>query len=184
MRKKMQWIPALVLVMVSVLAGCSGNSKTERSAIAYNDSIVNIQEGIIRQFLDLGNKFETFDSAIIYIAYQNLQEVVDNSIEDISALGSFKNESYLRDAATDLFEFYKEVLNNEYKVILEVMTKGAEYITDYDTALLDSLAQVITIKEEKQDEKFSLAQEKFAKQFDVQIKENELQEEIDAINED
>lgn len=166
-----------------VILSCNSGSESKSDAVAYNDSIVSLQEDIIRHFLDLGAKFETFDSATIHASYSDLRSIVNASIEKISGFDDFEGESYFKDATGQLFSFYNDVLEKEYRVILDVLTKGAEFITDYDTTVLDSLAAVVASKEAIQDTKFRKAQERFASQFNLLIMENKLQEDINNLSE-
>lgn len=152
------------------------------SPVDYNNTIIEAQQDIIRELMAFGNYFNTTDeSAGLEKVRQNIITACDSSIKKVSALKDYDGNTRLRDAALDLFRFYKEIAKNEYKEMQDIMS-DLDNMTDEQLDRLDELSEEIGTKEEKLDAELQAAQTEFADKHNFSIYRNELQDEIDAMS--
>lgn len=147
-----------------------------KTAIEYNDFIISQQNLVGGAINDLMvNILE--DSASVWIHYNAGLIIANNCFLAIKSLPVFEDNTYFKDASTELFQFYLDVFSNEFK---EITT----YYTDPDISFekLDSeltrISNLITLKEDMHDTNFANAQAKFAEEYhfnllDTQVEEND-----------
>ena len=167
------------LFLLSVLFVLFSCNMDKMGPVEYNDAIVGEQSKITEKFLSLMNTFGT-DLAQCEPLRLDILKQCDESISIVSAMSDYNGSTRMRDAALALFNFYKEINSNEYKEMLDILQKGEE-ITKDDIARLTELEQLIASREIPLDAEFQNAQQEFATQNNIQIRENELQKEIDSI---
>ncbi len=167
------------LFLLSVLFVLFSCNMDKMGPVEYNDAIVGEQSKITEKFLSLMNTFET-DLAQCEPLRLDILKQCDESISIVSAMSDYNGSTRMRDAALALFNFYKEINSNEYKEMLDILQKGEE-ITKDDIARLTELEQLIASREIPLDAEFQNAQQEFATQNNIQIRENKLQKEIDSI---
>ncbi len=163
---------AVVLCVVN----CSGSG-----AINYNDRIVGYQGKIIEKMLDLSNTFQKGDPAVMDTKLKVLQLQINESLAGVSQMQDFKGNTRLRDGAVALFEFYQSIASTEYPEIINILSLGAENITDSDRDRLLEMQKDITEREAKFDNELQAAQKEFALVYDIDIKTNKYQEQIDKL---
>jgi len=169
----------LPLIAFSFLLLTSCNQMKTTSAIEYNDQIINEQSKVIKLTLEFVKMIDT-DLDGCEAKRQEIVKQVETSIGVIEKMEPFEGNSELKNAALDLFRFYKKVYSEEYKMLLEMLTKGDE-ITQEDIDKITEISGQVQAEETKLDAAFSDAQSAFAKKYNVQIEENALQKDIDAI---
>lgn len=147
--------------------------------VEYNDAIVSEQSKITEKFLSLMNIVETDLDQCEPLRLDIIKQC-NESISIVSAMSDYNGSNRMRDAALALFHFYKEINMNEYKEMLDILRKREEMTMD-DMTRLRELEQQITTREIPLDVEFQSAQQEFATQNNIQIRENGLQKEIDAI---
>ena len=91
----------------------------------------------------------------------------------------FKGNFRLRDGAIALFEFYQSIAANEYPEIINILSLGAENISDTDRDRLLEIQKDITEREAELDKELQAAQKEFALLYGIDIKRNEYQDKID-----
>lgn len=166
----------LPISMLFVLFSCNMD---KMGPVEYNDAIVGEQTKITEKFLVLMNQVESDLDQCEPLRFDIIKQC-DESISIVSAMSDYNGSTRMRDAALALFHFYKEINMNEYKEMLDILKKGEEMTLD-DVTRLSELEQQITSRETGLDAEFQNAQQEFAMQNNIQIRENNLQKEIDAI---
>lgn len=178
MKKQLLFI--LVLPLVMFLSSCS-DKKSDKisfsSAIEYNDYIVNLQTKTIKEILILSDNMKAGDSATVYASFDKFGTQAKASHEELKKLDVFEKDGEFRDKALDLFKFYVKIYEVDYKEMIELVLK--KEISEKDIARVDEIVNKVSIEETKLDGEFAKAQKIFAKKHNIQIKENELQKEID-----
>jgi hypothetical protein len=102
-------------------------------------------------------------------------------INEIKGMPSYRGDSALRDAAVNIFSFYKRIFLNQYKRIVEIRRKGS-FMTKDDLDELKQIIDDISKEEEKLDKNFHNAQQDFADKNNMQLGENSLQKKIDKLH--
>ena len=166
---------SLLLVIGSLLFGCDkGPEPTE-----YNDKIIVAQSNIITSMLALSKTIETGKiDATAETQYADVLKQINSGIKEVNALGDYDGSSEFKDAAVNLFTFYKNIYEKEFRQMLDILKKG-EGITEADLAVLGNLSQAITEQEKPYDAAFEKAQKNFSSKYSLTIEDNPLQEEID-----
>lgn len=167
----------LFLTLVGLLFSCK--EKAALSPIAYNDSIVAQQSQIARLMLDMANASD--DIAKAQELRQKAAEQAEVSLKALDRLGPYKDDNALLEAARNLFSFYRDICNNEFKELYELAAKAE----GGDTTVMGRMVEInkqIADKEVPLDEAFAKAQKDFAEKHNITIRENDLQKEIDALN--
>jgi hypothetical protein len=173
----MKYLLPLFSLAFLLLQSCGGTSS--QTAIEYNDAIIKEQTKIINLTLDLIKYMETDIDKCKEVRVQIVDQC-DASLKVIKDLKGFEGSEKLKNAAIDLFTFYKKIYSNEYKQLFDIIDKGAE-ITQDDLDFIDHMEQDVSAEESKYDKAFADAQNELAKKFNFQIEENENQKKIDAI---
>lgn len=163
----MKLLISLLLVSVSY----AGFSNTDQ-AVAYNDRIVNEQTKIGKAILEYSSNPN--DQTL-----QGIKDQVKGGLAVLKSMKPYEGNSSLRDAAKDLFKFYQEVAEDEYKKIADLMKDSGKYTKDELVDKINKYADDIGKKEKPLDAKFQSLQEAFAKKYGFRITKNELQEQID-----
>lgn len=169
-----------ILFPALVLPACN---QTKMSPSEYNDAIVDEQSKIARLMIDMAQS-----SAEVAKADSIRQKAIaqaEESLKALEKLGDYKGEKDLLDAATNLFKFYRDICSNEFKEMYELLRKISEPGADSGAIMtrMEELNTSISNREKPLDEAFAAAQKAFAEKYKIQIKENELQEEINKLSE-
>ncbi len=176
MRKLVYTLSLAMFVMITLMAcGEKGNPKE------YNDKLIGIQNTVIKEFLELSNTFASNDKAKIDVAYAKALKVTADAVEAIKKEGPYDGDDTFRQKLQALLEFYKSIVEKEYKEMIDILAKGAE-ITPEDMAKLEELQKSITEREKGLDAEMLKAQSDFATKHGVGLKENEYQKDIDKMN--
>lgn len=178
----MKCLSIIFLILASGIVACDQpargrNGVTYKSAVQYNDYIVNRQAKLIQQVLDFAKTADT-NLALAEKMLENYVSETALTIREIEGMPAFKGDSSLREAAVRSFVFYKNVFQNDYSRIIKIRKKGAE-MTEEDIEEMKSIVDKITRDEEGFDKSFHNAQNDFADKNHVKLKENEMQKKID-----
>ena len=172
-----------VIAMVTSCGSASSDDKFYSDSIAYNDSIVDLQTRIGQGILDLSETFETADPAKMNAEYDQLKITISAVRAEAKSIKGFEESSELIDAARGLFDFYDDICTNEYREIIDMLSKAAEDITEEDLTRMDELANGISDREIRLDDAFEKAQNNFAQAHDFKLQGNDLQEQINELGE-
>ncbi|MES2772828.1 MAG: hypothetical protein V4722_01500 [Bacteroidota bacterium] len=163
-----------------------GDQKTSdapafETATAYNDYIINRQRTIYDYIFkmsdatnsDMDSREKIIDEAL---------PVIDKILGEVKAMPPFKGDVSFRDAAIELFGFYKTTFDKSYRAIIEINKKGAKK-TKADQAMLQKISNEITQTEAGLDVAMKSAQKAFGSANGMMVQENtELQEKVDNMN--
>jgi len=172
----------LIMVIILALASCSSGVKGKngivyKNATEYNQYIMENQKDIINVMLNFSKAIsDDLDSADWVL--DNGLETARKALDNIKGMPPFRSDSAFRNAAINSFEFYQQILGNEYKKIVSIRRKG-ENKTEEDIVFLQTLPATIGKREERYDRNFHNAQKEFAENNNLTLVKNELQDKID-----
>jgi hypothetical protein len=179
MKKAQGLLAAILLFLTACNAPVKGKNGVEyKSAVAYNDYIVNKQDAVIKLIMqfaqesqtDLNKADQTIDKAVVN---------VDQTIKDIEGMPEWKGNTTLRDDAISLFKFYKKTFSEDYKRIIAMQKDGE--VTNEEAKENEQIVSRITNAEAQMDAQFKNAQREFASKNGFRIGENEMQGKIDEM---
>lgn len=166
----------LGLAVVLCMANCGSNA-----AINYNDQIVDYQGKIIEKMLALSDTFQQNNPGVMDTKLKALQLQINESLAGLKQMKDFKGNTRLRDGAITLFEFYQSIASTEYQEIINILSLGAENISEGDRNRLIEIQQDITAREAEFDKELQAAQQEFATAYGIDIKTNKYQDQIDKL---
>jgi len=161
-----------LLCLVWSLNGIAQQSEF-KDAVSYNDYIVVEQMKIADAINQVAATFETGTQTDINAKLDELVAQIDKSITAVRAMPEYNGNKAFRDAAVDLFLFYRKIAQNEYKELSTLITG-----TDYSDEILKKMSDLITkITEDEKpyDYKFLTEQDNFAKQNNFQVVPQDLE---------
>ena len=171
----------LGIIITFALQNCGENAKPEMTPIQYNDYIIGNQSKIIKKFITLSKTFNNHVPKEMDDELNSLQIQVDSAVTNISNLDGFKGNTEFKNAALMLFKFYQDAVKKEFKEMIDILKKNPDAMTSQDMQKMTDLNQSISSREKILDEAFGKAQNNFATQFKIDIKPNQLQNEIDKM---
>jgi hypothetical protein len=163
----MNKLAGMLLVIFVTVFGFTGCKPSEHEAVEYNDRIINQQRAINGKEQEMIAALE--DSTAVESAYKAYIAQVQASLDSINAMNEFAGSHELKDAALRLFNLYKEVGANEYREIVSLMKKSDESLTDEDKARVSALLNDVTKKLNAEVGELNKAQDKFAREYHIQI---------------
>ena len=155
------------------------NGVVYKSAVQYNDYIVNRQTTLMKNVVAFGEMVQKdLDSAGIMLS--SFEEQTSKMIADLKGMPPYKKDSSFRDAAIRSFVFYKKVFAEDYKRILELGKEGIGS-TEEGSAEINNIVEKITKEEENFYKAFHNSQKDFADKNKMKLMDNNVQKEIDKI---
>lgn len=172
----MKYSLSFIALPFLLFLSCATNSQ---KAVEFNNLVINEQQRISELAIKL---VDTMRSDISKCKEFRLDIVkqCDESLAAIKKLKGFEGSERMKNAAIELFSFYKKIYSNEYKQMFDILDKG-ENITEEDLAFIQQMEVEVAKQEEKLDKEFADAQQELATKFNFQMEENENQQKIDAI---
>ena len=167
----------IVLIMV-IIQQCGGKT---REALKYNDTIVKYQTDIVVKTFDLIKSLQQLDADMMDRKLATLQDQIDQSIEGVKRMAGFEENVRFRDAAVKLMEFYQDISENEYVEMIDILKQGAGNITTSDVEYMKELQDKIEQREVPLDREMQSAQREFANKYNLKIKTNKLQKDLDKL---
>ncbi|HNE46761.1 MAG TPA: hypothetical protein PKN15_11655 [Chitinophagales bacterium] len=168
-----------VIISFLLVTGISAKAQPFADAVSYNDYVVNIQTTIAvalnefnQSILVEGSTRETVEPF-----YNNLITVTNNSLSLIKAMPAYNGDSTLRDAASELFEFYHSCFTNEYATVMTIVFDPNMTMDDYNR--MNNILTDVSTRESVFDLSFQTAQYLFAIKNGFTLEENEMQKTID-----
>ncbi len=165
---KMKYKILVFALLVLAITGCK--NKAERAA-EYNDSIIVYQKNIISALENIDSTFRDTNSNAdgVERAYLKLQSQVKLSIVALDSIGSFQKDPSLQLGARDLFRQYDEVVDNEYKKLVEIKLLPASSVSmgvsDTNNAVQLRIHHLTKIAQEK----FLVVQSEFGKKYHLEL---------------
>ena len=156
----------LLLVMIIAFYACT--SRAEKAA-DYNDRIVGHQKAIVDALVMMDSTFSDTNSTVEVVGYHyaNLQARVKQAILGLDSIGSFQEDPSLQLSAKELFRSYEELIDFDYKKLVEIKLLPAESV---DVAIVDSnfaVQERIFMQSKVAQERFYNAQEEFGKKYNL-----------------
>lgn len=173
----------LCLLCLFFLCQSQAQTKSFKSAIEFNDYIIELQDTIghgILSFISVAsaetsNKSERATQS--FAELNKTKQVASFAVKSINEAKPFKYGEDFKAAAVNMFKFYLNTLEKEYKQLVVLLAK--EEYTEQLIAELTAIQEKITKEEAVIDSNFQQAQESFAKKHHIELEESELQKEID-----
>ncbi len=172
----MKYSLSFIALPFLLFLSCATNSQ---KAVEFNNLVINEQQRISELAIKLVDTMRSDISKCKEIRLDIVKQC-DESLAAIKKLKGFEGSERMKNAAIELFSFYKKIYSNEYKQMFDILDKG-ENITEEDLAFIQQMEVEVTKQEEKLDKEFADAQQELATKFNFQMEENENQEKIDAI---
>lgn len=171
---------SLILLTAVLFASCKqapkgANGVVYKTPAQYNDYIIDRQSTVIKNIMEFSKTAETdLEAAKSLLSKYATQ--TDSLIVDLKGMPDYNGDSALRNAAVNLFGFYKNIFGGAYKEMVDIRINGG------DEAAIQAIVERITREEEGFDKSFQNAQKAFVKKNKMELKENEMQKEIDKLN--
>ena len=171
----------LFIAFAGIFIACKQSEKGSngvvyKTAVEYNDYIISRQSTLIKNVLDFVQVSQTDLDSADKMLDKNVAQI-SIMINDLNGMPAYKGDSTLRNAAINLFQFYKKVFGNEYKKLIEIRRNGGDS-TSNGAAEMNSIVERVTKEEEGYDKNFHNAQKDFAEKNNMKLQENELQKKI------
>jgi hypothetical protein len=169
-----------ILLFLVAFMGMKGQTLKISDPVKYNDYIVDQQNVIGVELLKLIDMFGNLpeDKTVATDQLEVILTTCNNGIINLQNLKPINNEFGMRQAAVELFQFYIQIMDSDYRTVLDQL-----YLEEPDAKLMQEILTRITESEGVVDEKFQSAQSAFAKYHNIQLEQNELQEEFEESGE-
>ncbi len=159
-----------ILLFAAMIGFSSCQSRSEKAA-NYNDNIIEYQKSIIDALVLMDSTFSDTNATEdrVGYSYANLQSKVKLSILALDSIGSFQKDPSLELAARELFRTYEDLVDNDYKKLVEIKLLPAESV---NVAIVDSSFAIqsnIHLQSKVAQEKFLQAQLEFGKKFRLEF---------------
>lgn len=154
--------------LIIAISGCT--SRAERAA-EYNDSIINYQQSVIDALVQMDSLFADSNATKdkVGYSYANLQSKVKLAILAMDSIGPFQKDPLLQLSARELFRSYEELIDNDYKKLVEIKLLPAESVS---MEVVDSNLMIqnhIHLQSKVAQDKFLNAQLDFGKKFHLEF---------------
>ncbi|GEM_PF-3385584 len=176
---KAKYFGAVFLLLLTVACGRNEYSVTTADGqklegpAAYNDYLVAEQNRIIRRFSELNKAYESYNRDEIERARAALLNEIDEVIAAVEDLPPYEGDTELRDAALEMFQYYRQLAENELKEIGDLLSKGENQITESDIDEMDRLYKRFRKEIKSYEINFADAQRAFANKYGMKIKSKE-----------
>ena len=155
-----------VFILAVALFACK-TKPTPNEAVTYNDKVVDIHTKAITSLDEITSAFDK-SAADMQNAHKSALGKATKALEDLKKLGPLEAENTaFYDAAVKYLTMHKNVLENEYKAMVDVLSK--EEPADDDFTAVENKMKEAEDKYAKGDEEFEKAQITFAKEYGFQI---------------
>lgn len=163
----------LILFSAIIIIGCKPKRDPSKTYFdkpsEYNDFIVNHQKDVMASFEDFADAVNHSDKDSMSFFRKTLENRSQLAEESVGKLADFKQDTAFRFAALQLFRYVSYACDHELKEMTDIASKDST-ITDEDIERIRVLSETYTLKEKEKNDALIAAQEKFAKQFNVNIK--------------
>lgn len=170
----------IVLICIAAISVASCSLLDSKKATDYNNKIVEEQSKIIKSVFELVNVMQTSDSLHAQQKRAELVTIVDAAIKNAHTLSYSGDDKGLKASYQKLLEFYKKTMSQDYTEIIAIsFDKNADASA---AQRVQEKVDAISTAESAIDKQFQDAQMAFAKEHNMKVQENELQEQINKIN--
>jgi len=148
-----------------------GQTQVFKTPVEYNDYIIGEQQKIGQKLQEFSASISTKSKSKMNQALEDVRKQINESLEKLKAIADYEGNWEFRNAAIILFEFYGVISNNQYQELIEIVVK--EKYSNVDQERIKYLLENVSKQEATHDKRFMEAQQEFAKQFNVKIRETE-----------
>ena len=171
--KKLKLIAA-VFIAATALYSCK---PTPEEARKYNDDLIAIEKSLSAKETALVEAIADKKSAEeIKKAHDELIKEADKAVADVEKTEVFDSSVAFLDAAKEYFKTVKELANNEYKGMVELLSKKSEEITEADHTKYEELVKSLGEKSDKVLEKIQTEQMIFATKYGFKVGDKKEEE--------
>jgi hypothetical protein len=174
--KRSRQLFTLLLALFLYVSGSAQSSdrKVIQEPVKYNDYIVDQQNLIGGKLLELFQVFNNPESSQseATASLEFVNAAIEQALANLSVLSPIEDLG-VKQAATDLFLFYRQTMQSKYPLLINQVYSSAPDVEEINRIMAE-----ITNEEKGLDEAFLGAQEKFAAANNFKLEENELQKEI------
>jgi len=156
------------ILIASVLVFSACTPSTEEAA-AYNDTIIAEQSLVIEKIDAVTESFVDYIPEVMDKSLKDASEQVNKSIANVTAFENFDKTDDYKNAALELFNVYKSVIDNEFKEMVAIYKIPDADFKDEHFEQFDDLQTTALDKMDKAETKFSAFQEEFAKKYNLQL---------------
>jgi hypothetical protein len=156
----------LTLVLITLSSCNRNNIKPE----VYNDSLVVHQIRVVEKANKLQDAFDSYLEKEMLIRHKDLENQIENSIGAVKMMDSYKGNDTYKNAALEMLNGYKNLLNKEYKAAEKILEQPDSLYSDGDEARLEMLYKQIDKLSSSYNADFKKAQETFSKDHKITIK--------------
>ena len=179
MMKRILLLPLIGLLLISCKSEPprGANGVVYKNAVQYNDYIVSRQTTLMKNIMSFVDVAQgDLDSAEILL--DKYVKETGRMITEIKGMPPFKGDSSLRDAASDIFGFYKKIFDQDYRNIIHIR-QGENGVSAEADAEIAKIVSRIEEEEKGFDNRFQGAQKTFARKNNMKLVDNDLQKEFD-----
>ncbi|MGI6320514.1 MAG: LIC11966 family surface protein [Bacteroidales bacterium] len=154
-----------IIIIISI-SSCSNSGKKAnlisfKDPVEYNNYIVDIQRDVAMKLLFFGETMgNSEDGEFIKNEGYKLLKHINKKISELKRLDKFRGESYLKDAAIEQLMFYRSVVINEYRELVEIIIETNEMADELDDDKYDEYAQRLVKTLENLDRKEAILDDK------------------------
>lgn len=150
-------------------------------AVVYGKFFVEHQTKLLKLILDMGNVAENSSTEELNAYVDEMIALCEETIGIFKNVEGFNGSTELRDAAIELYGFYSRMMKDQYKQMVDIITKEESEITNEDMAMITEIEKSIGEEEIIYDNLFQTAQQNFSKTNNLILFENEMQKDIDDL---
>jgi len=154
--------------LLSLFISCKPSTD---DAVNYNDKIVNEQILVASTIDSLNVLISNKDTTHIKNYYKELLHTIKTSSNKIDSIKDFDNQPDYNNNIKKLFKVYQDVIDNEYKNLINVCYLSDSSITKDTFNYFNFTLNQITEKISKQMKEFNTFQENFAKKYNFSLVE-------------
>ena len=161
---KFLFILSLVLITFS---SCNRNNVKPE---VYNDSLVLHQIRVVEKADKLQDAYDSYVEKEMLYRHKELSSQINSSILAVETMEPFNGDDTYKNAALEMLNGYKKLLNNEYKAAEKILEQPDSLYSDGDEARLEMLYKQIDKISSTYNSDFKKAQETFSKKYKITIK--------------
>ncbi len=160
-----------VMLMLVGFSACKQESPAE-----YNDKIIAKQRLVVEKIDDLKKAIDDYYVLPEDVAFDRMDSAynaavfeIDSAITFLNNVEPFKDDASLKNAAIVLFTAYQDVVQHEYKQMIELYKLPDEDFQEEDAKTLDNLKQTSTDKLNTAFNNFVKVQKEFADKYNLSV---------------
>ncbi len=177
----------LFLAIIMFAASCKPkkhigpNGVEYTSALQYNDYIIGKQKAVVMDMTNYGKAAQINADSAEGLLNSTINNIT-HSLGDITGMPAYNGDSSFRDAAIELFSFYKKSFSTDFKEMLEINRKiEKDSYTDSDIERFKQIEENIGRKESPLDAKLKDVQTRFAKANKLTLNNPEVANQADTL---